>query len=331
MPKASTEIELGNLVIKFGEHLNLLDMLSEVVLPAFFDSTLVRTYSDTSYLFYKAEFLEVDKEPLIAGRLVKDTVLEREQLLKNGELHEVTGTLPSSPSSLFVLLLGCHRLLFVREHRGSPSMDNFRTTLSRFLKKCHRKFLEAKAKQPDAVTGEKPTMKDLVRMFPYPHVDLTPLGTHESIKSFLQKFKRIETVTAHLLETNSEIDNDGMFKSLRQSQKRMRSVRTSLHYENKKQGLNPTETEEQLTTLSKQGNHSMKVTGVDSSEEWLEGNNDSFKVKIPISDLPEDLPGTAKTLLQRFLGLKEKKIITVPENDPTALAKAKAAFRKVKA
>ncbi len=329
MPKTSTEIEIGNLVIKFGDAYNLLDLLSEVVMPAFFDATLIRTHSETSYLFYKPELLEVEGEPLIAGRLVKDTVLEREQLLKDGELREASGTLPSSPSSLFVLLLGCHRLLFVRQHRGSPTLDNFRTTLSRFLKKCHRAFLESKAKQNDPESGEKPKMRELVRMFPYPHVDLTPLGSHESIQTFIQKFKRIDTVTAKLLETNSEIDNDGMFKSLRASQKRMRSVRTSLHYENKKQGLNPSETEKQLIALSKQGNHDMRVTGVDSSGEKLEGNNDSFKVKIPIADLPEDLSEAAAVLHERFLGLKKNKIITVPDSDPTALQKARAVRRKI--
>lgn len=327
MPKTNTEIEIGNLVIKFGDAYNLLDMLSEVVLPAFFNKELKRSFSETSYLFYRPEFLDVEDEPVIVGRLVKDTVLEREQLLKDGELREASGKLPSSPSSLFVLLLGCHRLLFVREHRGSPTMDNFRTTLSAFLKRCHRWFLEAKAKEADRDTGEQLKMRDLVRMFPYPHVDLTPLGSHESIQSFLQKFKRIDTVTAHLLETNSEIDNEGMFRSIRGSQKRMRSVRTSLHYENKKQGLNPSETELQLTALSKQGNHGMKVTGVDSSGERLEGNNDSFKVKIPIADLPEELDAAAGVLIQRFNGLKNNKIITVPDTDPAALRKARKARR----
>ena len=325
MPKSHTQIEIGNLVVKFGEHLNLLDMLAEVVAPAFFDPTLKRIYSETSYLFYKPAFIDIGAEPVIAGRLVKDTVLERQQLLVDGELEEASGTLPSSPSSLFVLLLGCHRLLFVREHRGSPSMDNFRTTLSRFLKKCHRDFLQAKARVTDPETGDKPVMRKLVEKYPYPSVDLTPLGSQDSIQSFLNKFKRIETVTAHLLETNSEVDNDGMFKSLRAAQTRIKSRRTSLHYENKKQGLNAAETEQQLTVLSKQGNHSMRVTGVDVGGEKLEGNNDSFKVKIPITNLPDDLAGASTELIRHFDGLKRNTSITVPESDPAAIQKAKDA------
>lgn len=322
MPKAQTQIEIGNLVVKFGDNLNLLDMLNEVVVPAFFDRSLKRTYSDTSYLFYRPEFLEIHGEPVIAGRLVKDTVLERQQLLVAGELEAAGGTLPSSPSSLFVLLLGCHRLLFVREHRGSPSLDNFRTTLSKFLKIRHRAFLKAKVEATSLETGDKPKMKDLLEKYPYPSVDLTPLGSHESIQSFLQKFKRIETVTAHLLETNSEIDNDGMFKSLRASQTRMKSRKTSLYYENKKHGLSTAETEQQLTVLSKQGNHAMRVTGVDANGEKLEGNNDNFKVKIPITNLPSDLPSASAELVFRFNGLKKNNIITVPDSDPEAVQKA---------
>jgi hypothetical protein len=72
MIKGHTQIEIGNLVVKFGEHLNLLDMLAELVAPAFFDPSLKRTFSETSYLFYKPEFLQIDAEPVIAGRLVKD-------------------------------------------------------------------------------------------------------------------------------------------------------------------------------------------------------------------------------------------------------------------
>jgi hypothetical protein len=326
MPKSHSDIEIGNLVVKFGEQFNLLDMLSEVVSPAFFDSSLKRQYGDTSYLFYKPEFLQLQSEPVIAGRLVKDTVLEREQLLVDGELQDATGTLPSSPSSLFVLLLGCHRLLFVRQHRGAPSMDAFRTTLARFLKKCHRDFLLAGSKIPDSITGKKPTLKELVEKYPYPTVELTPLGSHESIHSFLKKFKTIETVTAHLLNTNSEIDNDGLFNAVRASQSRIKSRRTSLHYENKKQGLDAAEAESQLTALSKQGNHLIKVTGFDTTGEKIEGNNDSFKVKIPVTNLPDALRGAAEVLVQHFLALKSNKIITVPDSDAAAIQKVKNAF-----
>jgi hypothetical protein len=330
MPQSHSQIEIGNLVVKFGEHLNLLDMLSEVVAPAIFDPSLRRTYSETTYLFYRPEFIDTEDELLIAGKLVKDTVLERQQLLVDGQLQEATGSLPSSPSSLFVLLLGCHRLLFVRQHRGSPTLDNFRSTLSHFLKRRHRTFLKAKAQEADPETGDKPTLKALVELYPYPSVDLTPLGSNDSIHSFLGKFQRIETVTTRILETNSEIDNEEMFKSLRASQKRIKSRRTSLHYENKKQGLDAAETEEQLTVLAKQGNHSLRVTGVDSSGERLEGNNDNFKVKIPIASLPDDLPSASKELVRHFGELKKNKIVTVPDTSPEAIEKARNARSAMK-
>ncbi len=326
MLKSQTQIEIGNLVVKFGDQLNLLDLLTEVVRPAFFDATLKRTYSNTSYLFYKPEYFVIAEEPIIAGRLVKDTVLERQQLLVDGNLQDATGTLPSSPSSTFVLLLACHRVLFVRQHRGSPSMDNFRTTLARFLKKCHKNFLRAKSKVPDAETGKRPSLQELAKKYPYPTVELTPLGSHESIQSFLKKFKSIETVTAHLLETNSEIDNDGLFQAVRAAKTRMNSRKTSLHYENKKKGLNAAEAESQITVLSKQGNHLVKVTGIDNAGEKLEGNNDSFKVKIPITDFPHELIDAAKSLVERFEALKINEIITVPDTDPVARQKAKNAF-----
>lgn len=330
MPQSLTQIEIANLVVKFGQRINLLDMLVEVVGPAIFDSTLKRSHGDTKYLFYKPEFIDIGEEVLIAGKLVKDTVLEQQQLLVDGQLQEASGTLPSSPSSLFVLLLGCHRLLFVRQHRGSPTLDNFRSTLSHVLKHHHRMFLKAKAQVVDPETGKKPTLKTLAEAFPYPSVDLTPLGSSDSIHSFIAKFQRIETVATRILETNSELDNEEMFRSLRASQKRIKSRRTSLLYENKEHGLDAAETEAHLTVLAKQGNHSLRVTGVDPSGERLEGNNDNFKVKIPIASLPEDLSNASKELVRHFDDLKKNKIVTVPDASAEAIEKARSALNAMK-
>lgn len=74
----------------------------------------------------------------------------------------------------------------------------------------------------------------------------------------------------------------------------------------------------------------MRVTGIDPNGEKLEGNNDSFKVKIPIANLPDDLDGASAELLRHFEGLKKNKIITVPDTDATTIQKAKDARRALK-
>ena len=49
---AVLNMEFGNLVCRFGDSKVMLDLLSEIVLLAFLDDTLVRHYGETSYFFH---------------------------------------------------------------------------------------------------------------------------------------------------------------------------------------------------------------------------------------------------------------------------------------
>src|SRR5690606_24927948 len=114
----------------------LLDFYDELVEPAFLGD-YQRSYGDTRYLFLQTKLVDVgtpeEPSPAIAGRFVKDTVLHQQQRLIEGRLEPAEATLESAPSSLFVLVLKGHRLLYLREHRGSPDMSQFATTLERFI------------------------------------------------------------------------------------------------------------------------------------------------------------------------------------------------------
>jgi hypothetical protein len=68
----------------------MLDMVDEVVFPAFFDEKMSRNYGRTNYFFYDVNLINLSKKkktPVIGilGRIIKDTTLEREQIYKEGK------------------------------------------------------------------------------------------------------------------------------------------------------------------------------------------------------------------------------------------------------
>ncbi|MFD0893443.1 hypothetical protein KBB96_18610 [Luteolibacter ambystomatis] len=310
--------------MKFGDNLNLLDLYDEVVKPAFFDKTLKRIYDQTEYLLNGCALVLLDQQAPtvgIVGRLVKDTILEREQIFDGSKLVDADGTLESSPSSMFVLILNNHRLLYVKEHRGSPSMEVFRSTIAKFLKIKHRTFIEAKFKASEEdENGKRLTKKKLVEIYPYPEVDLTHVGSNESVRDFIHKFKTIESVTTKLVPTNSELDNDLMFDAVRDAQKRINSKKTTLRYENN-EGLNKEETIDQISSLASQGNHEFSLAGESPSGGKMKGNNDDLKIQVPIEKPSRKNKRESKSLYQKFVALVESNIVQVGKQGRRTLNK----------
>ncbi|MES2307342.1 MAG: hypothetical protein V4507_00630 [Verrucomicrobiota bacterium] len=323
MSRTHKQIEIGNLVVKFGADLKLLDLFDEIIGPAFFDDSLQRKYGDTSYLFHKPRLIKIKDEVCLIGRLVKNTVLLQQQILVGNNLKSASGSMPSSPSSLFVLVLSCHRLIFVKEHKGSPGTKEFKATFSWHLKKKYGQFIRSLSQILDPEKNVKPTLKELRIKYPFPTVDLTPIGSEESLVSFVHKFKTLEVITASLLATNDETDNADLFRDIRSSNDRIRSHKTTLRYENTKTGLNKAEAIDQLTVLAKQGNHSLKLIGHDKNGEKLSGNNENFKVESTIESLPHDPKEAGETLFGHFEDLKKDKIISIPSVEKSTTERIK--------
>jgi hypothetical protein len=83
-------VEVANFICRFGDDKVLLDLLEEVVLPAF-NSNERRSYGTTSYFFHQVKLVEIKSANLpiwcITGRFIKNTVLQREQIFDEGKKH----------------------------------------------------------------------------------------------------------------------------------------------------------------------------------------------------------------------------------------------------
>src|SRR5690606_16490690 len=152
-----------------------------------------------------------EPSPAIAGRFVKDTVLHQQQRLIEGRLEPAEATLESAPSSLFVLVLKGHRLLYLREHRGSPDMSQFATTLERFIQYARSEPVDRLYAEARGGT-ERVTKKCLLERFPKRMVTVTPVSTSESIDEFLDRFSVITALSIRLAPVNNEPDYNEFFE-----------------------------------------------------------------------------------------------------------------------
>src|SRR5436853_395966 len=99
----------------------MLDYLTEIILPAFTDDTLVRERGRENvshYFFYEISLEKLGMDGTdniigVFGHFVKNVNLTRTQVFDPSKgLIQDPASMPSSPSSTFLLILNTHQLAF---------------------------------------------------------------------------------------------------------------------------------------------------------------------------------------------------------------------------
>ena len=315
-------MEMGNLICRFGDKKVLLDLAEEVVLPAFIDNSLVRSYDKTSYFFYDVSpvtLLNNQHEQVIgiAGRFIKDTTLEREQIFENGKgLIKDSEYMRSSPSALFLLILNNHRLIYVKETKDAPSKESFRSTLLSFLSSKHEQYIKSEHERLKS-DGKSVTKKSLYLETPRPTLELIPLTSEDSIEEFLKKYDILKSIEITLSDRNDENDNDPFFDELQKRKDKIGSMTSVVRHTNSK-GLNKDNAIQEISEATEQGNQSVKLSGIDIDGDILSGNNEKFQLRKPLENLSSKPNQAAKELYQSFVGLVEDGLVKVPETSPKA-------------
>lgn len=163
MAERTLNMEMGNLICRFGSDHVLLDLAEEVVLPAFLTENQVRSYGSTRYFFHDVKPVlldnDADKVVGIIGRFIKDTTLAREQIfVEDRGLVRDSESIRSSPSSIFLLILNNHRLIYVKETKDAPPKDAFKSTLLDFLRESHERFINKTFENHKAERDENPAL-----------------------------------------------------------------------------------------------------------------------------------------------------------------------------
>jgi len=315
----SRNLEFGNFHCRFGDSKKLIDLADEIVIPAFQNRKNVRSYGKTKHLFIDTEilFLEPGDPPTIGigGRYVKDTTLEREQILDltTGKLKSDHRSMESSPSSLFVLILNTHRLIFYKETKQAPGMPSFAMTAEKIINLQRKTYLGKlyKNKKQLKELGVK-RKHELALLFPPAKIEIVPLGSEESFSKFLGEFKKITSVEVRMVNTNDEIDPEALFEQLERQKDLLGSKRSRLIHSNA-QGLEMSEAEAQFAPIAQRGNTEVKISGTDLKGDALKGNNEEFRLRIPIVKISQDVKAAAKVMFGKYQEVVDSGLIAVPE------------------
>jgi len=304
MADRSRVMELGNLICKFGEDKVLMDLVDEIVLPSFEDKSLERTYSTTKYFFHGVKPLVIpgDDEPIVCvvGRFIKDTRLERDQYFKDNQLISDEGSLESAPSSIFVLILNTHKLIFVKETRFAPDMNTFRATLHDFLKKKRLEHINAlKEAGTKDENGKKMTKAMLGKLIPKVSLELIPLTSADDITTFIKKFDTLKSLQITFAARNDEADVDPFFETVRKRKDILGSTKTTITHRNT-EGLDKDKVIDEVQEATAHGTQVVKLSGEDVEGDKLSGNNEKFQLKKDIDQLSPQMDRAAKQLYSTY-------------------------------
>jgi hypothetical protein len=128
---------IANFNVTFGENQEpMLSHLDDIIIPAF-NSTIKRTVGvgekKDKYYFVNSRIEKVGEDEVFTGQLVKDTELEVKSKIIGDELVEADEHYPAAPYSVFYIFLKNHRMILIRNQKGSPDLRSFRVTADKII------------------------------------------------------------------------------------------------------------------------------------------------------------------------------------------------------
>lgn len=315
----------ANFICRFGDQKVLLDYAKEILLPAFLDKTLIRSYGRTDFFFYETELVNLSDysdEPIvgIAGRFIMNTRLTREQIFDpdRGLVHD-EASIQSAPSAHFVLILNSHRLIYFPETAHAPNLSAFRSTVLSFIRRKHKIFIDQKyhmLKQE----GERATKKQLLSENPSPSLKIIPISGDEAIGNFLKRFSVLKKIEFRLVNPNDEIVGEELFEDIREYLSPLNPDNTKIETKNAK-GLNTEHALSRIQAATSTANQEVKLTGKDHDGNDLKGDNHEFQIGAPVDTVPPTRSGLTKKLFGIFEGLRTSGTITIGEQPSTVMQK----------
>ncbi|MEW4290057.1 hypothetical protein [Rossellomorea marisflavi] len=129
---------IANFNITFGkDNEPMLNRFEDVILPAFTkekDAKVKLNKDSPVFFFEEVRLTNVKGEFVLAGLIVKSTKLEVKSRYVDGKLTKTNEEYPSDPYSYFIINLKNHRMVLVKNQKGSPTLKNFSTTANMLIK-----------------------------------------------------------------------------------------------------------------------------------------------------------------------------------------------------
>jgi hypothetical protein len=329
-------VQFANFHLKFGSK-DMLDYLSEVVIPAFVDDTFVRSIKSgrTKYFFYNAkfEYVEVDNGdgekyfcPVIHGQFIKDTELFREQVFDEDKgIVETSASIQSSPSAYFVLRLEDHRLLFYPETSFPPSTSEFRATAQKSLERSYDKFIRS-AKNRLNAAGSRITIKEMESTHRKPSLKILNLPNQESLAKSVHRFKDLTRVEIEIVHTNSEPTLDDLLIPAQKRNDRLskNGDATTRILTAAPNGLNKDEVEAELSDFVQQGVAQFTLSGKGDNGEKIVVESEELALRYPMeTNVLRGVEKVAAMMRRFFQGVQDGAIQTgIAQTDVLARIRA---------
>lgn len=184
-----------NLVFYGKDEEPLLAYFDSILMPAL-TSGIKREIGDAKYFLMNVGVEETEEgEYVLRGLIIKQTVLEvKSDLDENGKLIEKDEKYPTAPFSTFVIYLKNHRMLYVENQKGSPSLKNFKATMKYLLD-----------------TYVKKKMQDGDEELPIPILNVVGIPMHKRLQQALEEVEKINLLCLRFYPLNGDLDYSGLF------------------------------------------------------------------------------------------------------------------------
>lgn len=308
----------ANFVCHFGNDKVLLDYAKEIVIPALTNTSLERRHGkETSYLINDAEVLNLgsDERPIcaISGRFIKNTVLRRHQVFDREKgIVQDSQSMSSAPSAVFLLILNNHRLIYFPETPYAPDIIAFQATARKFISESYVDYLK-KLQLAALGEGHPIAMAALKRKHGQPLLNIIPFSNDKTIEMFLSQYSKLQRIEFELVKPNQEIDGSSIWRQWRSYNDELQPDKTVVRTE-KAEGFDLGEAGKQIADAAGAGNQRVRLRGRDVHNNILEGDNNDFRVSVPVSNPPTERRALAARLFETFVELLLSGTIQVDES-----------------
>lgn len=200
---SNKKMTIANFNVVFGIDENpLLKYFDSIIFPAF-NKDFKNVSGENEYKFLNVQVINAKEDSLaLAGIIVKNTVIEiKSKLNQEGELIDTDEAYPAAPYSLFVIHLRNHRMILVKNQKGSPDLKNFSSTFS--------KMVVSYIRSENEIRKEKE-----LELLPLPVINIVGIPMRETIEDALKKLKKINKLTLRFYPLNGDMDFSGLFDGI---------------------------------------------------------------------------------------------------------------------
>lgn len=188
---------IANFNCTFGtDNKPMLEHFENIIFPAFTQESEDggNRAGDSEYFFENVQLIMTKGEFVLAGLIIKRTTLEvKSRYIKGKGLVRTDEKHPSDPYSYFLINLKNHRMILVKNQKGSPTLANFSSTARHILQNFVRKY-------------NSKVEKD--KKLPLVHLHVVAIPFEGKINEELKKVNKIKNVTLRFYPLNGDILND---------------------------------------------------------------------------------------------------------------------------